>query len=192
MITRFPDSRRAYGNAMLKTELAARPLPLACHWTGAHPLQERIAMLKNPVPTPRRAAAGFLAVMLLCVAASVAAWAAQPPATGDAGTAAQSMPDEIQGSPPRYPKAAAEGNLGGQVVLLIDVAVDGEVIGAVVESAEPAGVFDEAALQAARQWIVNPAFKDGKPVSARVRVPVDFSPDRPPSTPGTGAGPDGS
>lgn len=190
VITRFPDSRRAYGDAMLKTQLAARPLPLACHWNGAHPLKERIAMLKNPVPTRRRSIAGSCAVVLLCTVASVATWAAQPAAIGDGEPAVKSMPDEIRGSPPSYPRAAAEGSMGGKVVLLIDVAADGSVVDAVVESSSPAGVFDAATVEAAKQWKFQPPMENGKAVAGRVRVPVDFSPDGPPAPDAAGAGPD--
>ncbi len=192
VLTRFPHSRRVYGEAMLKTQLAARPLPLACHWNGAHPLKERIAMLKNPVPTRRRSIAGSCAVLLLCTCASLVTWAAQPAAINGGEPAVKSMPDEIQGSPPTYPLAAAEGNMGGKVVLLIDVAADGSVVDAIVESSTPVGVFDSAALQAARQWKFQPAMEDGKAVAGRVRVPVDFSPDGPPAPDANGSNPDQS
>ena len=52
-----------YAEALLKTQIAATPLPLGCYWPAraAHPLEERIAMLKNPLrsagrrrPWPRR------------------------------------------------------------------------------------------------------------------------------------------
>ncbi|WP_330970560.1 M56 family metallopeptidase, partial [Lysobacter sp. A3-1-A15] len=83
VIARHPQSRRAYGEAMFRTQLAAQPLPLGCHWLAydgsrAHPLKERIAMLKQPAPSLSRWITGSLVVTVLTVTAGVSAWAAQP------------------------------------------------------------------------------------------------------------------
>jgi TonB family protein len=77
VIARHPDSRRAYGEAMLKTQLALHPLPLGCHW-GSHPLKERIAMLKQPVPSLTRWVAGAALVGTLAFGVGFAAWSSQP------------------------------------------------------------------------------------------------------------------
>jgi hypothetical protein len=81
VIDQAPALRRVYAETLLKSQLAATPLPLGCYWPARapHPLTERIAMLIRPTPTrkTRLAFAGGLTV-----AASVAglsAWAAQPP-----------------------------------------------------------------------------------------------------------------
>lgn len=87
VLRRFPNSRRSYGDALLKTQLADQPLPLGCHWFGSHPLKERIAMLKNPLPNKPRWIAGFVLVCLLCAATGWTAWAAQPAAAAAAGDA---------------------------------------------------------------------------------------------------------
>ncbi|SEL70939.1 TonB family C-terminal domain-containing protein [Pseudoxanthomonas sp. GM95] len=79
--------------------------------------------------------------------------------------------------PPLYPVDAAQNGVTGHVVLLVDVAADGHVVDATVSQAEPAGVFEAAALQAVRNWMFNPAMKDGKHVAGRVRVPIDFDID---------------
>ncbi len=83
VMARNPQSQRAYGEAMFKTQLAAQPLPLGCHWLafngdGSHPLQERIAMLKQPVPSFARLMSGAALVASLTLAAGFTAWAAQP------------------------------------------------------------------------------------------------------------------
>ncbi len=74
------DARRSYGMAMLKTELALSPLPVGCHWQNHHPLKERIAMLKRPVPGRQQWIA--MALLSLGVSSSLGytAWAAQPAA----------------------------------------------------------------------------------------------------------------
>lgn len=186
VIARHPQSRRSYGEAMFKTQLAAGPLPLGCHWGYGHPLKERIAMLKQPIPTRTRVLAGSALMLALSLGVGFAAWATQPaqaqvaqkqasPQAASAATGEPSMPEDLQGNPPLYPKLAVDQKLSGKVVLLVDVAADGRVTGIAVESSRPVGVFDAAAIEAAWQWKFKPRLEDGKAVAGRVRVPVDFS-----------------
>lgn len=78
VIARGDGARRSYGSAMLKTGLSLSPLPLGCHWQGPHPLKERIAMLKRPVPGKRQWFATLLLSAGLSTGLGYAAWAAQP------------------------------------------------------------------------------------------------------------------
>ena len=78
VIARHPQERRAYGEAMLKTQMAAGTLPLGCHWGQSHPLKERIEMLKQPLPSNMRRTAGRVLVIAILSASGYAAWAAQP------------------------------------------------------------------------------------------------------------------
>lgn len=45
-----PHARALYGQTLLKTQLAAHPLPFGCYWParGMHPLEVRIRLLKRP------------------------------------------------------------------------------------------------------------------------------------------------
>ncbi len=45
-----PGARTLYGQTLLKTQLAATPLPFGCYWParGLHPLEVRIGLLKRP------------------------------------------------------------------------------------------------------------------------------------------------
>ncbi|MGH8060598.1 MAG: TonB family protein [Pseudoxanthomonas sp.] len=180
VIARHPQSRRAYGEAMFKTQLVAGPLPLGCHWGYGHPLKERIAMLKQPLPTHARVLTGSALMLALSLGVGFAAWATQPAQeqassqVAPAATGEPSMPEDLQGNPPLYPQLAVDQKLSGKVVLLVDVAADGRVTGIAVESSKPAGVFDAAAVEAAWQWKFKPSVEDGKAVAGRVRVPVDF------------------
>jgi beta-lactamase regulating signal transducer with metallopeptidase domain len=81
VVTRFPEARRAYAQALVKAQLAIRPLPLGCYWPSRteHPLLERIAMLKLDVFSRRRRLAGASALAALSAATGFAAWASQPP-----------------------------------------------------------------------------------------------------------------
>lgn len=301
VLARYPQSRRAYGEAMLKAQLAAQALPLGCHWGSSHPLRERIEMLKQPIPSPSRWRAGAVLVVTLALAAGYAAWAAQPGraeqgppvdvrmqlqwngqtvatprviqpsgkpftlrsgdgdeailiemaatargdgtialagdirrgdgllgqpeliladgreavielgSTGgpggdallrlvvDASTAhdrvlpppaaAKSIGDARApapvaaarpGHPPVYPRAALAQRIGGKVVLHVDVDAQGAVTGVEVASSEPAGVFEQAAIEAVREWRLQPGMHEGVAVPGRVQVPIEFRPDGPP------------
>jgi TonB family protein len=172
VLARHPGSRRRYGEALLQAQLDAQASPLGCHFGFGHPLRERFAMLEAQLPSMPRRLLGSALVSILALASGFAAWAAQPPRD----VATQSARD-IEGAslpPPTYPAYAAEHNLSGRVVLLVDVAADGSVTNAVIETSSPEGVFDAAALKAVQGWKFNPAIKDGKAIAGRVRVPVEF------------------
>jgi beta-lactamase regulating signal transducer with metallopeptidase domain len=80
VIAMHPKVRRSYAEAMLKTQLAARPLPLGCHWlpTPAHPLTERIRLLSQAAPRPQTQALGLMMLTTLTLAAMGSAWAVKP------------------------------------------------------------------------------------------------------------------
>lgn len=82
VIERHPKARRAYADAMLKTQLAVgRSAPLGCHWPPQtpHPLAERITLLtaKRPNRALRMSGAGIIA--LAAFGGGYGAWSAQPP-----------------------------------------------------------------------------------------------------------------
>ncbi len=88
VISRFPEARRPYADAMLKTQLADIGLPVGCHWQSSHPLKERISMLKSNLPSPRRKRLGIALSCVFAAGVAAIAWAEQPkrladPATGD-------------------------------------------------------------------------------------------------------------
>ena len=80
VVAAHPQARRAYAEAMLKAQLAARPLPLGCYWPAqaAHPLADRIRLLAQTSPSRLRRTAGRAAVALLALSCAGAAWAAKP------------------------------------------------------------------------------------------------------------------
>ena len=102
------------------------------------------------------------------------------PQTGTTGNAAVADTTALDASrlpPPKYPAEAVANRQSGKVVLIVDVGADGKPVDVQVEKAEPTGVFEQAAVAAARQWRFAPAIQDGKPVPGRVRVPIDFAID---------------
>lgn len=80
VLARHPKTRRTYGEAMLKTQLAACAPPLGCHWPASanKQLKERFTLLAHHHANRRRHLAGAAAVAILSLGAGVAAWAAQP------------------------------------------------------------------------------------------------------------------
>nr|MEA2799733.1 hypothetical protein [Phenylobacterium sp.] len=83
VVAAHPNARRSYAEAMLKTQLAARPLPIGCYWPAqaAHPLTERISLLARKSPGRARRRAGTAAVALLGLGVAWSAWAARPAET---------------------------------------------------------------------------------------------------------------
>jgi bla regulator protein blaR1 len=82
-------ARRRYAVALLKTQLTADfagAAPVACHWKSAHPLKQRIAVLKHPSPSDPRRLAGVGLALSVVVSSSFAVWASQPtPRSGGTG-----------------------------------------------------------------------------------------------------------
>ncbi|HEX7479911.1 MAG TPA: TonB-dependent receptor [Polyangiales bacterium] len=78
-------------------------------------------------------------------------------------------------APATFPPAALEQGVTGQVTVELEllVGVDGTVSDAQVKTAAGNG-FDEAALEAGRKLIFEPATRDGQPVPARVVFPYVF------------------
>ena len=75
------SKRRCYADALLKTQLAADSawdLSIGCHWQASHPLKERIAMLKRPLPSFARRLSGAVLTTALIGSSSYAAWVTQP------------------------------------------------------------------------------------------------------------------
>lgn len=95
VIARHPQSRRAYGEAMFKTQMATQTLPAGCQWGYGHPLKERLAMLRQPVPTRARWIIGTALVVALTSFTTFGVWAAQPPTV-----ALQPAPPPVPPVPP--------------------------------------------------------------------------------------------
>ncbi|ATC31665.1 hypothetical protein CA606_04450 [Caulobacter vibrioides] len=98
VLARHPKTRRAYGEAMLKTQLAACAPPMGCHWPASanKQLKERFTMLTHHQTNRHRHLAGAVAVAVLGLATTAAAWAAQPAQT------VQQTPDEARRAVARH------------------------------------------------------------------------------------------
>jgi beta-lactamase regulating signal transducer with metallopeptidase domain len=60
VVRRRPAARALYARTLLKTQLAAQPLPFGCYWParGPHPLEVRIALLKARAEAAPKVARG--------------------------------------------------------------------------------------------------------------------------------------
>lgn len=78
VVAAHPNSRRAYGEAMLKTLMTDRQAPLGCHWGFSHPMKERVMQLKSPMPRAWVRRVGIAAVATLALGTGFVVWSAQP------------------------------------------------------------------------------------------------------------------
>jgi TonB family protein len=186
VITRFPEARRSYADAMLKTQLAGQSrqelrLPVGCRWPSGHPLKERILMLKHPLPTRARRVLGMSVVAGVAACGSFVSWAGQP-----ARTELASMPANHPASenvsfrkmmPPTYPASAVKEHVSGNVQVKIHVSESGEPESAIIASVEPpeAVALSDAAIATVMKWHFNPEIRDGVAVAGDIVVPIDFA-----------------
>ncbi len=85
------------------------------------------------------------------------------------------MPEVIKYVTPVYPKTAEDQQITGKVWLAFEVALDGSVIDVTVDKSQPTGVFDAAALEAARKWKFKASDKSqGKQTIRKAIVAVYF------------------
>jgi TonB family protein len=78
---------------------------------------------------------------------------------------------------PVYPDLFRPRNLKGTVTVEFTVKTDGTTGDITVKSAQPAGVFDRAAVEAVRSWRYQPPLtRDGAPTTQRAQVPINFTP----------------
>jgi protein TonB len=66
--------------------------------------------------------------------------------------------------PPMYPQRAQSRGIEGWVLIEFDISPAGQVLNPRVIDADPAGIFDRAALRAIERWKYKPQIVDGKPV----------------------------
>jgi TonB family protein len=79
---------------------------------------------------------------------------------------------------PAYPLKARERGTEGWVELEFTVAESGAVQDVAVRSANPAGVFEQAAIGALSQWRYKPVLHDAQAVAQRARIRIRFALDR--------------
>ena len=93
-------ARRRYADALLKTQLAAdsvgTALPAGCHWQSTHPLTQRIAALKRPLPGVIQRWLGTALVLTFISTGCYAAWAVRPELQSAESDATQKVPAQVR------------------------------------------------------------------------------------------------
>ena len=84
------------------------------------------------------------------------------------------IPQVVRSVPPEYPFGAKRKRLEGEVVVRMLVTRDGSPSSLSIHSSTPKGVFDEAALNAARRWKFRPGQYRGQDVDTWVLLPFNF------------------
>jgi TonB family protein len=174
VLAQRPQARRSYADAMLKAQLGGFESPLGCHWQPAHPLKQRIALLKRAAPGAKRAGVGLMLATTLSLACAYAAWASQPVADE-----AVTGPAYARISPPKYPEESLAAREQGKVMLRVLVNREGLPEQVEVEESAGAARLDEAAIATVRKWRFVPANDGHTTMSRWVLVPVTFSLDAP-------------
>lgn len=76
---------------------------------------------------------------------------------------------------PKYPASALRSGETGTVLVLATIDRNGVPTAVSLDDRSGNRELDRSALQAVRKWRFQPALRDGKPVAASVRVPVEFA-----------------
>lgn len=76
---------------------------------------------------------------------------------------------------PRYPAAALRTGQAGTVMVAATIDANGVPVDVSIDDRSGSRELDRSAMQAVRQWRFQPALRNGKPVQASVRVPVEFA-----------------
>jgi protein TonB len=154
LIAEAEAAKRAALDAELAAEAAARARDASVAET-------------TPAPAPAAVTAAPLAAVPAPPSVTRPAAAATPPAPRSAPTSAPALPRLLSASPPRYPLMAMRRKIEGNVIVQFTIQPDGSVASVDVVSADPPGIFDQAALAAARSW----RFETGaRPVSTSREV----------------------
>lgn len=102
-----------------------------------------------------------------------ATWAEPGTVFGEGGALGMRL-IPLQTFPPQYPPRALKQGIQGGVVVEFIVTKTGSVRNPTVVSAEPGGIFEEAALMSIRRWKFKPQMENGKPVERRARQKINF------------------
>lgn len=84
------------------------------------------------------------------------------------------IPQAVRSISPEYPYVAKRNRVEGRVVVRMLVNTEGRAQDLSVYSSTPAGVFDKAALNAARRWRFKPGRYRGEAVDTWVLLPFVF------------------
>lgn len=182
-----PASSAAMAASAPQTAQPAPPKPTQ-HKT-APPPAERVISAKKSVeaqapaveqtPAPQPAPTGNTSTASGAVPAT---GGASGPALGNYGgvqaydaNAVDERPSVLRGAMPDYPHQARRLRQEGRVLVRVVVDEQGSPVTALVQESAPAGVFEQAALSAARRFRFLPGKIAGRRVMTAVLIPFEFT-----------------
>ncbi len=154
----------------LVERLLALPPPAAGR-RATQPEPERSALgsdVSPPRQVPRRSPP---APKIPAAHASVPSSAPENPSVA---TDVESIPHLLKNVPPTYPAQALVNRWEGTVLLRLHIAADGGVTNVELISSSGRRILDVEAMRTVRHWRFVPGQRDGQPVAATVRLPVQF------------------
>lgn len=95
--------------------------------------------------------------------------------TGTGGGQAYAPARYASCPPPVFPAEARKARLSGTVLLLVQIDEHGRPLSINLRKTSGHAILDTAALRAVRAWRFEPARRDGKPVDARLEIPIRFA-----------------
>lgn len=141
-------------------------------------VSDRIAALAGEVPMSRRRTVAAVVVACLFVpGATISAVHLLPMATGaPQANARVTLPTVVREVKPEYTPAAMEAKIEGAVLLEVVVQADGTVGSVrVTRSLDTTYGLDQAAAEAASQWLFEPGRLDGEAVEVAVTLELRFT-----------------
>jgi periplasmic protein TonB len=121
----------------------------------------------------QRAFPGLVPVLMAGLLGACASGGGPSTTSGDTFQAFDQPPVLVHTASPAYPEQARKQKLEGTVTVRVMVNTDGLVEDAVVlRSSDP--IFNEAAIEAAKQMLFRPGRLEGKAVRCAVAIPIQF------------------
>lgn len=160
------------------TRLPPRPIPLPeMPVAPARPLQRDVVPVVPPVPVPEVESA-WVSDTVEAAPGPVDAFATDTTARIEAGAGggARSALRYIEAPPPRYPSLARRRGWQGEVILRVQVGIDGRPLSVEIERGSGHAVLDRAAREHVLEtWRFEPARVEGRLTAAWGRVPIVFA-----------------
>lgn len=179
----LPPEARAVPDAAIRietiTRLPPKPLPMPeMPVSPTRPVQRDIVPAVPQIPVPEVESA-WVSETIEATSAPVDAFATATTPQIDAGATAGPARiglRYIDAPPPRYPGLARRRGWQGEVILRVQVGIDGRALSVEVEQGSGHALLDrEAREHVLKTWRFEPARVDGRLVEAWGRVPILFA-----------------
>jgi TonB family protein len=127
----------------------------------------------NPLPVQINVEVNFRLYSNKAPSDTPASVVREEPASSPSDNKSKFSPVPIKMVKPSYPEEAARDQRQGKVAVKVVVSETGDVESAEFVNGDP--VFQNAALEASKQWKFQPYLKDGMPVKFSMNIPFSFA-----------------